>query len=108
MNDPAAQTFRNACREARVVVVVWLAALIWTVGYCYLNGYSHDPEGWLVRWGIADAEPAAIRQITYGMPTWVCWGILAPAVCCSIFTFLFGLLAMRDDPLGVENEEAGQ
>jgi hypothetical protein len=59
-----------------------------------------------VRWGIADPQPAAITQIRFGMPQWICWGILAPAVGCSLFTLGFGLFFMRDDPLGVENEES--
>lgn len=105
MLEQFAQTFRNACREARFVIAVWLIALLWTVSYCYLNGYDHDPGGWLVQSGVAEARPAALTQQRFGMPMWVCWGILAPAVGCSCVTFVFGLFGMKDDALGVDNEE---
>jgi hypothetical protein len=105
MTDPAARTFLNARWEARIVSFVWFAALIWTVSYCYLHGYTHDPDGFLVRNEIAETQPAAISQTSFGMPKWVCWGIVAPAISCSLFTLCFGLFGMRDDALGVEKEE---
>lgn len=105
MNEPALQTFRNARREALIVIAVWFLALVWTVGYCYIHGYRHDADNPLVRWGIADVTPKALSQHRFGMPMWVCWGIFAPAVLCSVFTLLFGLYGMPDDPLGVEAEE---
>jgi hypothetical protein len=55
MSDPATQTYRNARREARFVLSVWLCALLWTVSYCYLHGYPHAPDSWLVRNGLATA-----------------------------------------------------
>jgi hypothetical protein len=105
MSDPLAATYRSALREARVVLLVWFFALCWTVGYCYLHGYPHDPAGWLVQNGLADARPAAITQTRLGMPMWVCYGIFAPAACCSVITLAFGLFFMRDDALGVEAGE---
>jgi hypothetical protein len=105
MIDPAKQTFLNARREACIVLAVWFVALIWTVGYCYLHGYAHAPDNMLVKIGIADERPAALTQHRFGMPKWVCWGIFAPAVGCSLFTLVFGLFGMKDDPLGVEKEE---
>jgi hypothetical protein len=105
MLDPAAQTLHNARWEARVVFFVWFLALVWTVGYCYLNGYPHAADNSLVKLGIADEHPTAIDQHRFGMPMWVCWGIVAPAICCSIFTCLFGFFGMSDDALGVEKEE---
>ncbi|MCE9532371.1 MAG: hypothetical protein K8T89_14810 [Planctomycetes bacterium] len=106
MLDPAAETFKNSRREAWVVWIVWFFALIWTVGYCYLNGYSHAADCWLVKNGIADVRPAAITQHRFGMPMWICYGIVAPAIVCSVFTFLFGFFGMKDDALGLEKEEA--
>jgi hypothetical protein len=108
MTDLAARTFRNAIREARIVLCVWFLALIWTVGYCYVNGYRHDADNPLVRLGIADEKPAALTEHLFGMPRWVCWGIFAPAVSCSLFTLAFGLFGIADDPLGFENEEEEQ
>ena len=105
MSEPALTTFRHARREACIVLLVWLVALIWTVGYCYIHGYRHDSDNPLVRYGIAEENPRALTQHRFGMPMWVCWGIFAPAVACSLFTLAFGLFGMPDDPLGVEKEE---
>lgn len=105
MTDPALGTYRHARREARIVFFVWLIALIWTVGYCYINGYRHDADNPLVRIGMADENPQALSEHRLGMPMWVCYGIFAPAVGCSLFTLFFGLFVMADDPLGVEKEE---
>lgn len=106
MNDPALRTFRNARREAIIVLSVWFVALVWTVGYCYLQGYSHAADSFLVRNGLADEHPAGITETRFGMPMWVCYGIFIPAVLCSVFTFFFGLFGMPDDALGVEKEES--
>jgi hypothetical protein len=105
MNETALNTFRHARREARIVFLAWLVALIWTVGYCYINGYQHDADNPLVRAGIADENPPALSQTRLGMPMWVCWGIFAPAIGCSLFTLGFGMIGISDDPLGVEKEE---
>jgi hypothetical protein len=104
MSDPAAQTYRNARREARFVLSVWFCALVWTVGYCYLHGYPHAPDSWLVCNGLADTNNPAILSRTLGMPSWVFWGIVVPAAVCSVVTLAFGLFGMRDDPLGADQE----
>ena len=104
MNDAAVRTFRNARREAIFVLCVWLLALLWTVGYCYLHGYRHSPESWVVRNGLMEPTDLERTTIYLGMPLWVFWGILAPAVCCSVITLLFGIFGMKDDALGEEQE----
>ena len=105
MSDPAAQTYRNARREARFVLTVWFCALVWTVGYCYLHGYSHAADSWLVRNGFAEIDDPATFSRTLGLPSWVLWGIVVPAAICSVITLAFGLVGMRDDPLGADKEE---
>ena len=105
MSDPAAQTYRNARREARFVLTVWFCALVWTVGYCYLHGYSHAADSWLVRNGLAEIDDPATFSRTLGLPSWVLWGIVVPAAVCSAITLAFGLFGMRDDPLGADKEE---
>ena len=134
MTDPSAQTYRNARREARFVLLVWLIALIWTVSYCYLHGYPHEPDSWLVRQGLATPvrigpsrsavhglaavagaavvawEPgndlSAPLPQTWGLPSWVFWGIAVPAAICSAVTLAYGLFGMADDALGAEGGEA--
>ncbi|HZT78854.1 MAG TPA: hypothetical protein VFA26_01425 [Gemmataceae bacterium] len=98
----AARLFRHARREAAVVLLVWAAALAWTVGYCYLRGYRHEPDSWPVRLGLAPAgEPPDLAAIL-GLPGWVFWGILLPWLVCTAFTFAFCLFGMTDDDLGTE------
>ena len=108
MNDPEAQArlLRHARREALVVMAVWLLALAWTVGYCYLRGYQHPPDAWVVRAGLASPRQAEDLGQVAGFPDWVFFGILLPWLVCTAFTIAFGLFGMSDDPLGAE-EGAG-
>src|SRR5688500_2395748 len=105
MNESAVRTFRNALREARFVIVFWFLALFWTLGYCYLRGYQHAPDSWVVRAGLAEPATAAPPRVVLGMPSWVTYGILAPWLVCSIVTVLFGMYGIADDDLGIEREE---
>jgi hypothetical protein len=105
MTDSAAETYRNARREARFVIVLWFLALVWTVGYCYLRGYHHAPDSWVVQAGLAEAGLPEKVHFVFGLPSWITYGILAPWLICSIITVWFGLYYMRDDDLGVDREE---
>jgi hypothetical protein len=106
MSDPKAarQLFRNARREALLVLVIWTLALLWTVGYCYLYGYQHDSESWVVQSGLVEPRTAENFQHFGGIPDWVVIGILLPWLICSAFTAGF-CLGMKDDDLGAEAEE---
>ena len=106
MTHPPAfsQLYRHARREAAVVLAVTLLALLWTVGYCYLFGYRHGPESWVVQAGLAhEYDPAAFQHFG-GVPDWVFLGILLPWLLCSAFTVGF-CLGMKDDDLGADVEE---
>lgn len=86
LEDPL---LRSARREARVVFCVWLAALLYTIGYCYAFGYgrgSQTPTLW------------------FGVPDWVLWGIVLPWTLCTVISWWFGLRFMSDDDLGGETE----
>ena len=97
--------FAHARREARFVACVWLLALAWTVGYSFLRGYEHPPESWLVRVGVARSEPARPQESVWGVPRWVCYGILCPWAACTAATIWFCLRVMEDDPLGADQDE---
>jgi hypothetical protein len=86
--DPAVTSAR---REAVVVFAIWLAALAWTVPYCYLNGYDRQP---------------ADLTLVLGMPDWVVWGILAPWGACWCLSLVFALWWMRDADLGTGDQGA--
>ena len=93
MNHPPEDTLvRRARREAALALGLWLVAMVYSVGYCYLNGYGRSAESLtFVLW----------------FPDWVFWGIVAPwAVCIAIsLPFAFGM--MGDESLGeaVDSEE---
>lgn len=100
---PDSNLFRHARREAVVVLLVWAAALLWTVGYCYLRGYSsYPPESWAAQQRLATPRTAEdFRQIA-GLPDWVFVGVLLPWGACTLATVVFALFYMRDDDLGQE------
>jgi len=83
-DDPV---LRSARREALVVLAVWLAALVYTVGYCYAFGYGRDPE---------------TLAFVFGVPDWVFWGIIAPWAACVVFSCWFAFVFMTDADLGEE------
>lgn len=105
--DPAAARtlFRHARREALLVACVWAAALLWTVGCCYVMGYAHTADDWPVRLGLVEAG-ARRPALVLGFPDWIFWGVLVPWVACSCFTVVFGLRLMADDDLGDDTHEA--
>lgn len=107
MNEPAIRTYRNARREMRFVVVLWFLAFSWTLGYCYLRGYQHPPDAWVVTSGLATPRTKENLKLVMGLPDWVAYGILAPWLTCSVITVWFGLYGMRDDDLGIDQEEGG-
>lgn len=103
----AGRLLKNARREAVVVAIAWLAAVTWTLAYCYLRGFDHAPDAWVVKMGWAvSPRIAEFRQIA-GFPDWVFYGILCPWMVCSVFTVVFGLFGMADDDLGAEGDEGG-
>ena len=86
--DPA---FLHSRREAIIIFCLWLAGLIWAVPFCYLNGYEQefDPQTFSTTWGI---------------PTWLFWGILVPWIGANLFTAWFCFGYMKDDDLGETDE----
>ena len=103
MNDPDSfrKTFRNGIFEARFAVVVWFLALCWTVGYCYLNGYTtHEPDSTLVEWGLAEPRSEDNLRTVWGVPDWVFYGVFVPWFVCFLITVGYGIFVMGDDDLG--------
>lgn len=105
-HDPARTTLRNARRESILVALIVLAALIWTVGYCSLRGYHHEPDSWLIRTGLA-TNRSGNDLVTYlGIPDWVFIGIVLPWAICTVITIALSLRGLADDDLGAEQETA--
>jgi hypothetical protein len=103
----ASHLHRHARREAVVVIVVWALALVWTVGYCYLHGYQHEADSWVVRMGLAPPKSAVRFRFIAGVPEWVMVGIMLPWAACTAFTMIYSLWGMKDHDLGAEAEGDG-
>ncbi|QDU81924.1 hypothetical protein Pla110_36750 [Polystyrenella longa] len=85
--------FLNARKEAIVILFVWIFFFLWTVPYCYFNGYrdSVDPDN---------------LELILGMPRWIVMGVGLPWLVADIVTILFATFYMKDDPLGEAEEGA--
>lgn len=78
---------RAARREASVALGIWLVAMVYTVTYCYLNGYGRSVESLtFVLW----------------FPDWVFWGIVVPWGICVLGSLPFAFRFMGDESLGEE------
>lgn len=84
-NENEQRLLRHARREGTLIMFVWAAALIWSIGCGYLMGYDRDP--------------AKIEMI-YGMPDWVFWSVAVPWGLCFVFSTWFCFGYMADDDLG--------
>lgn len=84
---------KSARRETYVLLATFALFALWAVGWSYLFGY-HRPTG----------EPV---PTTFGIPSWVFWGILIPWLAADVFTVWFCFVFMTDVPLGdAEDEQA--
>ncbi len=86
-DDPV---YLNGRREAITTLVIWAVFGIYTLTYCYLNGYVCDP--------------ATIGTV-FGVPDWVFWGVFVPWVAAIPVSCWFAFVVMKDDPLGDEGDE---
>ncbi len=103
--DPRVRLLHNARREARLVLGIWAVFLVWVVGFSYLRGYQHPPDGLLARLHLASPRGAENFAMTGGLPDWVFWGIALPWLLATAITVVFGFKILRDDDLGAEREE---
>lgn len=87
-------TFLHARKEALIILGIWFVCLLWTIPYCYLNGFT-DPT----------SDAAAIPTV-WGIPSWVFWGVGLPWLMADIATTWFCFVTMKDDNLGEAHEGA--
>lgn len=85
---------RSSRREALATLALWLAALGWSVGYCYRHGYNRP----------LDASLEGM-QFYYGWPDWVFFGIVLPWGVCVVVSALFAFVFMKDAPLGEDRDD---
>ena len=91
MPEPTPEpVLRSARREALCVLGIWLAAMSYTVTYCYLHGYNRSLDS---------------LKFVLGFPDWIFWGVLVPWGVCIVLSVWFGATFMRDEDLGEELPE---
>ena len=81
----------SARREALIVAALFVAAMSYTVAYCWLYAYGRDPES---------------LRLIWGFPDWVFWGIVVPWGVCTVLSWLFGAMYMRDEKLAEDADES--
>ncbi len=86
-NKPYSKAYLNARREAWVILLAWLVCLVWTVGYSAFAGYGID---------------GTTLSLVWGMPGWIVWGVLLPWVSATVFSVVYALRFIADDPLDSE------
>lgn len=88
--DKLDPVYVNTRREAFIILAVWATCLVYTVTYCRLFGYNLPPEQ---------------ITITFGMPSWVFYGVLLPWIAAGVFSIVYSLFFMTDDDLGEEQSD---
>jgi uncharacterized protein DUF997 len=83
--SPEDPLLRDARREGALTLVLWAAALAYTLLYCSGNAYARTPES---------------LTFVLGFPDWVFWGVLVPWGASLVLTAAFALLVMKDADLG--------
>lgn len=81
----------SARREALIVLAIWLAAMTYTVGYCYLYGYDRKIED---------------LRFVWGFPDWIFYGLILPWMVCLVISWVFAYVFMTDESLGPDTDAA--
>ncbi len=89
---PEDPVLRSARREAIFVLVLWVAAVTYSVTYCYLNGYGRSVES---------------LTFVLGFPDWVFYGIVVPWLACVAISYWFSHFFMTDEDLGADEDGDG-
>ncbi len=109
--------YRHAAREARFILALWLCCFLYTVGYCYLNGYlSHEPLPSSTGPDVAQVvgplesfnrDPDSVSYpLGLGIPDWVFYGVALPWVVCIAVTCWYALAFFAEDDLSDGTAEA--
>ena len=109
--------FRNSLREARVILSAWVLCFLYTVSYCYLNGYLvHEPNPAATGPAVAhllgplqsfDRDPDSLTYpLGIGIPDWIFYGVVLPWMICIGFSFWYGLVLFKEDELGSSPQES--
>ena len=84
-------TWKHSLREAAWILGIAAFFMVWTVGYSYLFGYGED----------------ALIDLTWGMPTWVFWGIAVPWAAAVLVSIAFAIWFIEEDSLAEDSTSQG-
>ncbi len=119
MNDfPDDPVYAHTRREAILILILWLCCCLYTVPFCYLNGYLiHDPApssfgpsidllpGSLEDW---NRDPSSLSTpFGLGIPDWIFYGVGLPWAVCVLLAFWFCLFHFQEDDLGERGDGEG-
>ncbi|MDB4756750.1 MAG: DUF997 family protein [Pirellulaceae bacterium] len=82
--------FVNSRRETVVICILFILFMGWSVGVSYFLGEQSryfKPE-----------DPANI-DLVWGMPSWVCYGVMFPWIAVNAIAIWFCFFFMKDDDL---------
>ncbi len=74
----------HSLREAKWILLVWVAAFVWVIGYTSRFGYIREGETISTVWGL---------------PAWVFWGVALPWGIATVVSSWFALRYIADEPL---------
>jgi RsiW-degrading membrane proteinase PrsW (M82 family) len=83
--DPLVKSGR---REATFALVLFASAMVYTLAYCYFQGYAPRP-------------PESLSFVLW-FPDWVFWGIVVPWLACVLISTVFALRWMTDSDLDAD------
>lgn len=83
--DPESRHLRQCLHEARVVVILYLSGLAWTLVV-------------VIGWGYVPVEERpAVPELILGMPAWVVWGLFVPWFLQIAAAWWFALRVLADE-----------
>jgi hypothetical protein len=95
--------FKRTRRESLFLILPWLVCCIWSVGYCYLFGYTTHPRqpgeitNLLPDLSAYDQHGVpALDPLGWGIPAWAFWGIFVPWIISILFSIVYALWIMND------------
>ncbi|NOY43105.1 MAG: hypothetical protein GXP26_14895 [Planctomycetes bacterium] len=97
-------------REAKIILVMWVVAMVYTCSYCYLYGYASHPSDpavagptisdWVGPLESFDRKADSVTTpLGLGIPDWVFYGVALPWLACIFVSILFCLFIYEDDDL---------
>jgi len=107
--------YRTSLREGIMILSLWLGVFLYTVTYCYLNGYlSHEPHPNSVGPAIGsmvgslelyDRDPDSLMMpLGLGIPDWVFYGVVIPWILAILASIAFYLFFFVEDDLRVPKD----